>query len=260
MATSPVGSRTGSPVRSGELSRWPSPSTTVRQTKEEEEPVEKWAAPFAKKFLTEWRGCTTNKKNNTSKKSNRVVLASIRRDVSIGTKVALAMMTRGFVFQNQGFKMLVGFQPTKKAKAKKEVGIKVPKPKTPKSPVDTHMCGATSWNNPNDTWEAHAMAEEGLIPYDRKPCGKKGTIEFKDDNGDTIWMCATHAKSAVGPCARCEKCKDVDEEVTHKVNYLQIGYFTSKGDYVDGECESLKCEGTKKLGKQGIRNRMAAID
>lgn len=258
VASSPAGSRAGSPVHF--RSTPPSPVARPSSSQVEVEPVAKWPAPLVRKFLASWVGYIAAKRSKKATKKAVVQLPSIRQDLSVVTKLLLDMTRSGFVLQNQGFKMLAGFQPTKPVAAKAKTAPKAAKPKTPKTPVDSYMCCATSWNNPNDSWEAHDLATQGKIPYDRKPCGKKGTIEFKDANGDTIWMCATHAKSSSGPCARCTKCKDVEDEVTHKVNYLQIGYFAANGEYVDGECESLKCEGTKKLAKHGMKSRMAEID
>ena len=129
---------------------------------------------------------------------------------------------------------------------------------TPKSPGPVHFCAACSWNDPKKGFDPHADALAGKIPLDRKPCSKKGSIEFKDLDGKPIWVCATHAKPLTNACSRCVK---AGIECSHHCHaYLQTGYFSADGKYIDGSCGALQREGLAKLAKLGFASRFTNID
>ncbi len=145
----------------------------------------------------------------------------------------------------------------KNLKVKKTRPKKESSPKT-KPKIVLNTCAACSWNDPKKSFEPVEQALLGNIPLDRKPCGKKGSIEVKDFNGHSIWICATHAKPTADTCSRCQKagieCKG------HGQAFLQTGYISANGDYYDGTCEALKREGLAKLAKLGHSSRTVQID
>ena len=132
-------------------------------------------------------------------------------------------------------------------------------PKTPKTVAESHPCQACSWHDPKGDFEPHALATQGKIPMDRKPCGKIGTTKVSDGVGGEIWICTIHSRPCHDVCGRCTKNKHVDFAGGHGKAYLQTGFFCGEV-FVEGTCEALIREGASKLAKLGYGSRMAVVD
>lgn len=169
----------------------------------------------------------------------------------------------GYAFGKTDLRWKKALAPFLKALKPKKTRAKKDPEKVESSPItkaapSLHMCAACSWNDPKKGFTPVEQALLGNIPLDRKPCGKKGSIEVKDFRDHSIWICATHAKPLSETCSRCQKAGIACSGHGH--TYLQTGYFCSNGDYCEGTCEALKREGLAKLAKLGHSSRTVPID
>ena len=116
------------------------------------------------------------------------------------------------------------------------------------SPKGVHMCCAAVWNDPaKKDFHPHDCTTSGEVPLWCKPCNRSAAVEVSPG----IWVCGTHGKEERAESNKCAKCGSVDGCCGHKHSYLVRGYW-HEDKFVNGECEALTIEGTKKLAKRGM--------
>ena len=122
------------------------------------------------------------------------------------------------------------------------------KTKAEVSPKVVHMCCAAVWNDPaKKDFQPHDCTTSGEVPLWCKPCNRSAAVEVSPG----IWVCGTHGKEEPSECNKCAKCGSVEGCYGHKHSYLVRGYW-NEDKFVNGECEALTIEGTKKLAKRGM--------